>query len=106
VTESRDAAIAQDITINGLAIINTDAGPSYAYHTRPPGGLPAYYRNNVIGGPGAFLLVVENFGTFADAMARKLAAEIAGAAPPARAAALRRGQLCPASAACAGRGTP
>ena len=44
---------------------------------------PNYYQENVIGGPGAFLLVVENFGTFADAIAKKLIAEIAGL-PPAR----------------------
>jgi Protein of unknown function (DUF1194) len=46
-------------------------------HTQPPGGLPEYYRQNVIGGPGAFLLQVENFGTFTEAMVRKLVSEIA-----------------------------
>jgi hypothetical protein len=30
----------------------------------------------VIGGPNAFLLVVEDFNSFADAMAKKLAKEI------------------------------
>jgi hypothetical protein len=30
----------------------------------------------VVGGPGAFLLVVENFETFADAITRKLVTEI------------------------------
>jgi hypothetical protein len=30
-------------------------------HTNPPGGLANYYRNNVIGGPGAFVMVTENF---------------------------------------------
>jgi hypothetical protein len=30
----------------------------------------------VIGGPNSFLLVVENFNSFADAMAQKLAKEI------------------------------
>ena len=64
--------------MNGLAIINTDAGPGFMMHTQPPGGLPEYYRQNVIGGPGAFLLQVENFGTFAEAIARKLVSEIAG----------------------------
>ena len=78
VTEARDEAVARGITINGLAIINSAANPGFAYHTHPPGGLPSYYEQNVIGGPGAFLLVVENFGTFADAISRKLIAEIAG----------------------------
>ncbi|MBV9198934.1 MAG: DUF1194 domain-containing protein, partial [Alphaproteobacteria bacterium] len=39
-------------------------------------GLPLYYRQNVIGGPNAFLLVVQDFKSFADAMAQKLAKEI------------------------------
>ncbi|MBV8336395.1 MAG: DUF1194 domain-containing protein, partial [Alphaproteobacteria bacterium] len=45
-------------------------------HTQPPGGLPLYYKENVIGGPNAFLLVVQDFNSFADAMANKLAKEI------------------------------
>src|SRR5947209_12439999 len=88
VTEARDEAIAKGITINGLAIINTNANPGYAFHTQPPGGLPKYYEENVIGGPGAFLLVVENFDTFADAITRKLMSEIAAAGAPGRTAAL------------------
>src|SRR5712671_490079 len=73
----------------GLAIINTQANPGYAFHTQPPGGLPHYYEENVIGGPGAFLLQVENFDTFAEAITRKLVTEIAGAPPPSGYAALR-----------------
>lgn len=90
VTEARDDAIAKGVTINGLAIINTNANPGYAFHTQPPGGLPKYYEDNVIGGPGAFLLVVENFETFADAITRKLMSEIAAAAGLTRAASLDR----------------
>lgn len=82
VTEARDQAVAAGITINGLAIINTQANPGYAFHTQPPGGLPHYYEENVIGGPGAFLLQVENFGSFAEAITRKLVTEIAGRAAP------------------------
>jgi hypothetical protein len=78
VTEARDQAIASGVTVNGLAIINTQANPGYAFHTQPPGGLPKYYEENVIGGPGAFLLQVENFDTFAEAITRKLVTEIAG----------------------------
>jgi hypothetical protein len=78
VTEARDEALAAGVTINGLAIINTQANPGFALHTQPPGGLPNYYKENVIGGTGAFLLVVENFETFADSMTRKLVSEIAG----------------------------
>ena len=77
VTEARDQAVGQGVTINGLAIINNQPNPGYAFHTQPPGGLPNYYRDNVIGGPGSFLMVVENFQSFADAMANKLVSEIA-----------------------------
>ena len=76
VDEARDQAVAAGVTINGLAIINTQANPGYAFHTQPPGGLPKYYEENVIGGPGAFVLKVENFDTFAEAITRKLLTEI------------------------------
>ena len=76
VTEARDQALAQGVTINGLAIINDKPNLGYSAHTQPPGGLPLYYRQNVIGGPNAFMLFVEDFNSFADAMANKLAKEI------------------------------
>lgn len=74
--EARDQAIAAGVTINGLAIINDKPNLGYSAHTHPPGGLPNYYRQNVIGGPNSFLIVVKNFDSFADAMANKLAKEI------------------------------
>jgi hypothetical protein len=89
VTEARDQAVASGVTINGLAIINTQANPGYAFHTQPPGGLPKYFEENVIGGPGAFLLQVENFDTFAEAITRKLVTEIAGTPPASGYAGLR-----------------
>ena len=76
VTEARDQAVASGVTINGLAIINDKPNLGYSAHTQPPGGLPAYYRQNVVGGANAFLIVVEDFNSFADAMANKLAKEI------------------------------
>ena len=88
VTEARDQAIAAGVTINGLAIINTAANPGYAFHTQPPGGLPKYYEENVIGGPGAFLMQVENFDTFAEAMTRKLVTEIVALPMPLQSASL------------------
>lgn len=87
VGEARDAALAAGVTINGLAIVNNRSEPGYAYHTHPSRGLPQYYRENVIGGPGAFLLDVVNFDSFAEAMTRKLVAEIAEAPGPRRLAA-------------------
>jgi hypothetical protein len=76
ITEARDQAIASGVTINGLAIINDKPNLGYSAHTQPPGGLPLYYKQNVIGGPNAFLIVVADFNSFADAMANKLAKEI------------------------------
>ena len=91
ITEARDQAIATGATINGLAIINEQPDLGYSAHTHPPGGLPNYYHQNVIGGPNAFLIVVKNFNSFAEAMADKLAKEINVAAEPgsAQASAMR-----------------
>ncbi len=73
----RDEAVAAGITINGLAIIN-DHPVSWTFaHVQPPGGLANYYRENVTGGPGTFVLEVHDFKTFGEAMTRKLINEIA-----------------------------
>ena len=76
VTSARDDANAKGVIVNGLAIINDNINFGYLAHTHPPGGFPNYYRENVIGGPGAFLLQVINFESFADAMVQKLVTEI------------------------------
>jgi hypothetical protein len=75
--EARDDAVRAGITINGLAIIN-DHPVSWTFaHVQPPGGLPNYYRENVTGGPGSFVLEVHDFASFGEAMTRKLVDEIA-----------------------------
>jgi Protein of unknown function (DUF1194) len=89
VTEARDQALAEGVTINGLAIVNDKPNPGYAFHTQPPGGLPEWYRQNVIGGPGSFLRVIEDFRSFADAMTNKLVNEIVALAHEERSAGLR-----------------
>ncbi len=77
VVEARDAALAAGITINGLTIIN-DHPVSYTFaHVQPPGGLTNWYRENVTGGPGSFVVEVHDFSTFGAAMSRKLLSEIA-----------------------------
>ena len=77
IIEARDDAVRAGVTINGLAIIN-DHPVSWTYaHVQPPGGLPNYYRENVTGGPGSFVLEVRDFHTFGEAMTRKLVTEIA-----------------------------
>jgi hypothetical protein len=78
VTSARDEAVAKGVTINGLAILNDDMKE----HTHPPNGLEDYYRRNVIGGAGAFVMVAENFETFGSALVKKLATEIAGTSQP------------------------
>jgi hypothetical protein len=75
--QARDEALALGITVNGLTIIN-DHPESYIFaHVQPPGGLTNWYRENVIGGPGAFVLEVHDFHSFGEAMTRKLITEIA-----------------------------
>lgn len=77
VAEVRDEAVKAGITINGLAIIN-DHPVSWTFaHVQPPGGLAHYYRENVTGGAGSFVLEVHDFSSFGEAMTRKLVQEIA-----------------------------
>src|SRR5262249_19229981 len=78
---ARDVAIAKGITINGLIILTEPPSHFYSSHITPPGGLANYYRNNVIGGAGAFVAVAENFNSFGNAIIKKLIAEIAQAEP-------------------------
>ena len=80
VTMARDEAIAKGVTINGLVILTETTTRWNSSHTNPPGGLANYYRNNVIGGVGAFVAVAENFNSFGNAISNKLIAEIAQAA--------------------------
>jgi hypothetical protein len=82
VNEARDEAVAAGVTINGLAIINQHPNPGYFAHTQPPGGLGEYYKTNVTGGPGSFVITIEDFDSFAEAMTNKLVNEIASAAGP------------------------
>lgn len=70
VREARDAAVAQGITVNGLAI-------EVAPVTRFGEPLRAHYERDVIGGPGAFVIAAETRADFARAMRAKLLREIA-----------------------------
>jgi Protein of unknown function (DUF1194) len=81
---ARDEALAKGIVINGLVILSDRPVPWNAEHTNPPGGLDKYYQDNVVGGPGAFVLVAENFNSFGRAIIKKLIAEIAFLAPASR----------------------
>jgi hypothetical protein len=65
VIRARDEAVAADVNINGLPIL---AWEPY---------LDQYYKENVIGGPGAFMIVAKDFDSFADAILKKMIIEIA-----------------------------
>lgn len=78
---AREDAVAMGITINGLPIINERPNP---WGSAPAAGLDAYYREHVIGGPGAFLVVAQDFEDFATAILSKLILEIVGTEPSVR----------------------
>lgn len=82
VTKARDEATALDITINGLVILSDQPIPWNPEHTNPPGGLAKYYRDNVIGGSGAFVVEAKDFNSFGQAIIKKMIAEIADATSP------------------------
>ena len=60
----RDEAVAEGVTINGLAIENEEKN------------LRHYYRDFVIGGGGAFVMAVQRYEDFGDGIKRKLIKEI------------------------------
>lgn len=61
---ARDDAVFQGVTINGLAVLNEEPQ------------LEAFYRGNVIGGPGAFVIAAHDYKDFGDAILKKLVHEI------------------------------
>jgi hypothetical protein len=79
---ARNEVVAKGILVNGLVILTEGQFLFNAEHTNPPGGLEKYYHDNVIGGPGAFVMVAEDFNAFGRAIVKKMIAEIAAA--PAR----------------------
>jgi hypothetical protein len=79
VVQARDEALALGITINGLAILSETPLPWNPEHTNPAGGLTKYYRDNVTGGPGSFVIEANDFTSFGQAIIKKMIAEIADA---------------------------
>jgi hypothetical protein len=63
--DARDAAVQAGVVINGLPILTVEPD------------LDTYYRQNVIGGPGAFVIAVKSYEEFAPAVRSKLVTEIA-----------------------------
>jgi len=77
VDAARDDAVAKGVTVNGLVILSEHPLPWNPEHTNPPGGLAQYYRDHVVGGPGAFVMQAKDFNSFGQAIINKLVAEIA-----------------------------
>ncbi|WP_265518038.1 DUF1194 domain-containing protein [Nitratireductor luteus] len=71
----RDALVSDGITINGLPLM-TSGGLATSFDVDD---LDLYYRECVIGGPGAFMVPVNDWSQFPDAIRRKLVLELAGA---------------------------
>jgi hypothetical protein len=65
VTAARDDAARAGVGVNGLPILSVEPG------------LNGYYRDFVIGGPGAFMVPAASYDTFAEAILKKLITEIA-----------------------------
>jgi hypothetical protein len=61
---ARDEAVRDGITINGLPILSVEPD------------LDTYYFENVIGGPGAFVVPADSYESFAEAILKKLIIEI------------------------------
>ncbi|WP_431268912.1 DUF1194 domain-containing protein [Dankookia sp. P2] len=80
VADAREEALAQGIVLNGLAVLDKQPGPFAQTAGMPP--LDTYYREEVIGGPGAFLVVAEGFPAFEAAVRRKIIREIAAVPAP------------------------
>jgi hypothetical protein len=77
VTLARDAALARDITINGLPLMTRD-GIGGEWHLDD---LDEYYRDCVIGGPASFVIPVLEWRHFPQAVRRKLVQDLARSWP-------------------------
>jgi hypothetical protein len=75
-SQARDEALAAGVTINGLVIMNDRPTPGFSEYFSQP-ALDVFYREQVVGGPGAFVIAIEDFSTFAYAIRNKLIREIA-----------------------------
>lgn len=77
---ARADALAQGLVINGLPIVNDRLQP-WNMPTPMEIELDRYYAEEVIGGPGSFVVVARGFEAFREAILNKLILEIAGREP-------------------------
>lgn len=74
----RDKLVSQGIVVNGLPVMMNRSN-----FGRPPDlALDRYYEESVIGGPGSFLIVADNFDHFGRAVRTKLVREISATDGP------------------------
>lgn len=97
IRERREALLETGAVINGLPILvpgeNDVVGvgayraPGYGLRELPKGtyregtSLDAWFRENVVGGPGSFLLAARGYGDFSRALRQKFVIEISGIDP-------------------------
>jgi hypothetical protein len=80
IVPTREAVVANGITVNGLPIMLKKPQPGSVDIE----DLDIYYEDCVIGGPGAFVVPIKEREKFTDAVRTKLVLEVAGRVPPAR----------------------
>ncbi len=78
VDQTRDALVAQGITINGLPLMLKRPNSN----SLDIEDLDQYYEDCVIGGPGAFVIAVRERAEFIQAIKTKMVLEVAGVKPP------------------------
>ena len=76
-----ERVLAQGVTINGLPIMLRPGGGFGPYGIAD---LDIYYEDCVIGGPGAFMITIDELAQFPAAIRRKLVLEIVGPLPDAK----------------------
>ncbi len=78
----RQQIVDAGITINALPIMTNnragsfDGRTTFAYAQWGLGGIVGFYRENIIGGPGSFLVEANDYGDFGEALKRKLLLEL------------------------------
>ncbi|MGQ0456562.1 MAG: DUF1194 domain-containing protein [Hyphomicrobium sp.] len=82
VTKVRDELVSNGVTVNGLPIL-VDAADSPApllpqAVEGEPHPLETWYKSNVMGGPGSFVIPANGYGDFGRAIRQKFVVEISG----------------------------
>lgn len=73
VTAARDRVVAKGYVVNAIVLAHSEPGVT--------DDLPAYFRDSVIGGPGAFVIVPDSASDYSTALQRKLVLEIGATVP-------------------------